>query len=62
MAELERVGTGLFLSRKMGTGAKAVDVADRMTKLKPHITQSEAMAGVREARAIEADARKAFPS
>lgn len=62
VAELERVGTGLFLSRKMETGAKAVDVADRMTKLKPHITSSEAMAGVREARAIEADARKAFPS
>lgn len=62
VAELERVCTGLFLSRKMGSGAEAEDVADRMTKLKPHITQLEAIDGVREARALEAAARKAFPS
>lgn len=62
VAELERVGTGLFLSRKMGSDADAGAVAARMTKLKPHITGSEALEGVREARALEADARKAFPS
>ena len=62
VAELERVGTALFLLRKRGSAAADIEIAERITELKPRIPPGKALAGVAAARALEAAARKAFPS
>ena len=63
VVDLERLGTAFFVSRLSGMkNARDDKIAGRIGRLKRHISSEQAVAALREAREIEAAARKEFPS
>jgi len=54
VAELERLATALYVRKEMAAG-KASERAHRITELKPHISQADAKAAVREVDAMETE-------
>ena len=63
VVDLERLGTGFFLSRSNALkDASEEKIAQRVHDLKRHISPREAMLSLREARKIADDASKLFPS
>lgn len=62
VSELERLGTAFFLSRSPDMRNASEDkIGERVHELKRHISPREAIAALREARKIEAEARESFP-
>lgn len=63
VADLERLGTAFFLSRSPNMRNVGDDkIGERVHELKRHISPREAIAALREARKIEAEAKDLFPS
>lgn len=63
VVDLERLGTAFFVSRLSGVkNARDDEIAGRICRLKRHISSEEAIAALQQARKIEAEARKEFPS
>ena len=48
VAELERLATAFFVSRRLNEGKSVFDRANKVTELKPHITTEKARDAVRE--------------
>jgi hypothetical protein len=57
VVELERLATALYVTRELGNGASAVERANRLHELKPHVSPPEALAAVREFDRIAAEAK-----
>ena len=55
-AELERLGTALYVTRRTEAGATVDERSERMTELKPHIPRESARAAVEEVDEIIASA------
>ena len=59
VADLERTATALYVRREMES-ASVAERADRITRLKPHISPSDATAAVDEVDQIAKDAESLF--
>ena len=55
-AELERLGTALYVTRRTESGATVDERSERMTELKPHIARDSARAAVQDVDEIIASA------
>lgn len=62
VVDLERLGTALYVGDELDENASAAEKAARMTKLKPHISRTDALKAVREADMLTAEAASLYTS